>query len=225
MLYAYAITESQEPPRIGGLERAPLRSIGDEHAGLFAIVSEHAKRPLAADPEDLWVHEVVVETAMDRGAVLPMRVGSSFIDGSELLEALRSHRHELLRSLQRVDGAVEVGVRAVLDANGTKSADPEVSRQAATGRGTAYMLSRLEQQSSSERLATAIHAPLATLAREATWQVQSGEPPRLVAAYLVDRARIESFAAHVTELERESGIAIVCTGPWPPYSFVTGGDA
>jgi hypothetical protein len=86
------------------------------------------------------------------------------------------------------------------------------------------MLSRLERMRSGERLAAAIHAPLAALSREATWRLDHSEPRRLIAAYLVDRARVERFSAQVAELEQEHGIAIVCTGPWPPYSFVSGDD-
>ncbi len=39
-------------------------------------------------------------------------------------------------------------------------------------------------------------------------------------AYLVDRDRLESFARAIRALdEREPEIEMVCTGPWPPYSF------
>jgi hypothetical protein len=48
----------------------------------------------------------------------------------------------------------------------------------------------------------------------------------LSAAYLVDRERVDSFRARVEELGEEiDGAAVVCTGPWPPYSFTSfGGD-
>jgi hypothetical protein len=41
------------------------------------------------------------------------------------------------------------------------------------------------------------------------------------AAYLVERDAVESFAAAVARLQKANiGLSILCTGPWPPYSFV-----
>jgi gas vesicle protein GvpL/GvpF len=192
---------------------------------VFAIVTEHEAPPAGADPEVLWAHEAAVEAAMEQGAVLPMRVGSSFVGEAELLEALGARLPEFRRMLQRVKGAVELGIRAVVDVERSEGADPGRGPEpAGAGPGTAYMLSRLERMRSGERLAAAIHAPLAALSREATWRLDNSEPRRLIAAYLVDRARVEMFSAQVAELEHGRGIAIVCTGPWPPYSFVSEDD-
>ena len=42
----------------------------------------------------------------------------------------------------------------------------------------------------------------------------------LRAAYLVDRAHVDAFVAAVRALQREhAGLSVLCTGPWPPYSF------
>src|SRR4051794_2566435 len=94
VLYAYAISESSKPPEIHGLKGATLRAVGNPREGVCAIVSEHEKPPAAVDPEDLWAHEAVVEAAMQDGAVLPMRVGSSFADEADLVGALRARQVE-----------------------------------------------------------------------------------------------------------------------------------
>jgi hypothetical protein len=58
---------------------------------------------------------------------------------------------------------------------------------------------------------------LAVLARESV--VQPG-PELLRTAYLVDRDAVESFVGLVRRLqETHDGIHVLCTGPWPPYSF------
>ena len=45
-------------------------------------------------------------------------------------------------------------------------------------------------------------------------------PELLRAAYLVDRADVDGFVAVVRELQREhDSLSVLCTGPWPPYSF------
>jgi hypothetical protein len=136
---------------------------------------------------------------------------------------MRARAEEFRAALARVEGAVEVGIRAVLDAQAGDELAPATT--AGRGPGTAYMLDRLERARSVERLAAAIHEPLAVLARHATWRLGATEPRRLVAAYLVDRPRVEDFRARVAELEEGQKATIVCTGPWPPYSFVAGEDA
>jgi hypothetical protein len=226
VLYAYAISESAQPPAVGGLKGTTLRAVGDARQGVCAIVSEHRQPPVAADPEDLWAHEAVVEAAMRDGAVLPMRVGSAFADEAELVGALRARQSEFRRALERVDAAVELGVRAALapEQPGADPPSPGPDARTVAGPGTAYMLTRLERSRSGRRLALAIHEPLAALARAATWQLSSSEPPQLIAAYLVDRERVETFRARVGDLEQQRGTAIVCTGPWPPYSFVSEED-
>jgi hypothetical protein len=65
-----------------------------------------------------------------------------------------------------------------------------------------------------------IHRPLEGAARRAILFGPGPGSGRLRAAYLVDGDHIEAFAATVERLERELGIEISCTGPWPPYSFV-----
>src|SRR4051794_32732643 len=194
MLYAYGITGWVEPPEIQGLDGAPLRTVGDD---VVAIVSEHDELALRAEPEDLWAHEAVVEAAMEEGPILPMRLGTSFADEAELLNALRGRGREFRRALDRVEGAVELGIRAAVDLEPSDNDRPVKGG----GLGTAYMLSRLERVRSAERVAAAIHEPLAALARKSSWRVEAGEPPRLSAAYLVDRSNVDDFKERVAALE------------------------
>jgi hypothetical protein len=45
-------------------------------------------------------------------------------------------------------------------------------------------------------------------------------PELLRAAYLVDRDAVDRFVALVRRLEESHAhLNMVCTGPWPPYSF------
>jgi hypothetical protein len=62
-----------------------------------------------------------------------------------------------------------------------------------------------------------LHEPLDFLARRSV--VLPG-PELLRAAYLVDRDAVDRFVALVQRLEEtHTDLHIVCTGPWPPYSF------
>jgi hypothetical protein len=102
----------------------------------------------------------------------------------------------------------------------TEASTPRRSSASEGGPGTAYMLDRLEAGRRGDEILARVHEPLAQLARRSTRRVAPGAGPQLTASYLVDGDRVEEFRARVDELDGElEGVAIVCTGPWPPYSF------
>ena len=216
MLHLYAITESTRPPDIGGIRGAPLRAVG--RARLFAIVSERGEFGGQTTESDLWAHEAVAEALMDRGTVLPVRFGTVMPDDAAVLRALDARRRQLEAALERVRGAVELGIRAAIAGANGYDAGPD-DAPGANGPGTAYMRARLDRERQGSRAAARIHEPLASLARASTVRGSAQEPPLIRAAYLVDRDRIEDFMARVEELDALDEAAIVCTGPWPPYSF------
>jgi hypothetical protein len=217
MLYVYAITDSPELPQVGGLHGAPLRSVSAE--GLHAVVTEHDRRP-ESDEEALWGHEAVVEALMDLGDLLPMRFGNVVSDESELQKVLSARLPGLEAALARVHGAVELSVRAQIDAGAAQVEETAPIGEGAERPGTAYMRSRLEQSRLAEQTVARIHEPLAAVSRSAT-RGASAPAGTLKAAYLVDRERVDSFGKLVDELSGQvAGATIACTGPWPQYSFV-----
>jgi hypothetical protein len=64
------------------------------------------------------------------------------------------------------------------------------------------------------------HSALVALARDAK-QLEPQAPDEILrAAYLVDRDAVGAFTARVADLQAAQPDAqILCTGPWPPYSF------
>ena len=213
MLYLYAITESRRVPAAPGLRGAPLKLVGD--AGLYAVASEHDELRVEPNEADLWAHEAIVEDLMSDGSVLPMRFGSAVADEKALRGFLEERRRSLEQALERVRGAVELSVRvAVASEPDTQAAAEE------PGSGTAYLLDRLKQQRHQTAMTARVHQPLVPLSRASTsW---SGEPRRRLwkAAYLVGIEDIEAFTQQVDMLDAELGAAsVLCTGPWPPYSF------
>ncbi len=90
----------------------------------------------------------------------------------------------------------------------------DASAPPATGRE--YLLGRM----AADSRATAVHAPLDALAVAGRRRVaDAGELLR--AAYLVDTQRVGAFRAEVERQQAEHpDLAVLCTGPWPPYSFV-----
>jgi hypothetical protein len=216
VLYVYAITDSPTLPRRTGLQGASPRLIGGRAP--FAVVTNHDDLAPRPSEEDLWIHESIVEDLMEGSTVLPMRFGSTVADEAKLQEILDERGAELEVTMERVQGAVELGVRAQLAA--VESATVEVGVESP---GIAYLRERAERRRRADDSLTRIHEPLAVLARRSTPAMRGLNSGGFKRAYLVDRNRVDDFRARVAELASEvDGASIVCTGPWPPYSFSSG---
>ena len=191
MIWVYAVADRPELPL-----PPPLEGVV---AGDLVGVVAHRDAPPEPTPDALWEHERVVEGLMEDRAVLPMRFGTTQPDTETLRGALTERRDELTAALDHVRGRVELAVRAVGDAP---------AAPADTGRE--WLLGRLE----SSRHADAVHEPLTALAvASRRFAPRRGELLR--AAYLVDRDALARFGAAVEGMDD-----VLCTGPWPPYSFV-----
>ena len=207
MIWIYAVGERPELPLPGitGLSGAPLEGVAE--GPLLAIVSRHSQPPFAPDADALWAHERVVEAMMDQRAVLPMRFGTHVADDEAAQAELRARREPLLSALERVRGRIELAVRAL------HSAPPH----AGTGR------EHLRALLGDSHAASALHEPLAALAVAARRSPQRTPGELLRAAYLVEANEVPHFRRTVRLLQREhADVALLCTGPWPAYSFVDG---
>jgi hypothetical protein len=142
-------------------------------------------------------------------AVLPVRFGTRLPSADDVREALAERRDVLLEALDRVRGRVELAVRTMPQA---ASSPPP-----AAASGSEYLRARL----AGARTRNALHEPLAELAVAARcWPERApGEPRR--SSYLVDEPAVPDFRRAVERLQREHPeAALLCTGPWPAYSFV-----
>ena len=195
MIELYAITDDPSPPD------PPLRAVRSD--GLTALCAPAERREVSA--EVLWRHEEVVESLMEERDLLPMRFGTLVEDDEAAVQALDERREELKASLDRVRGAVELAVRA--------EAVPGREDTPGGASGAEYMRAKAHRTEAAELL----HEPLAFLARESI--VRPG-PEVLRAAYLVDREAVDAFVGLVKRLQAtHDGLRVLCTGPWPPYSF------
>jgi len=78
---------------------------------------------------------------------------------------------------------------------------PAADDRDAPSSGTEYLMRRV----AFDR----VHVPLSSLARASARRVHGF-------AYLVDAGAVDAFRSRVAALDPR----LVCTGPWPPYSFV-----
>jgi hypothetical protein len=144
--------------------------------------------------------------------LLPVRFGTLVPDEQAAARAVAERREQLLTALERVRGAVELAVRA-------QPREPEQAQPQRGETGRDYMRAKARRTQAARLL----HEPLAFLARDSV--VHAG-PELLRAAYLVDRTAMDGFVSLVRRLQAaHRSLDVVCTGPWPPYSFVDGGHA
>ncbi|HET8950589.1 MAG TPA: GvpL/GvpF family gas vesicle protein [Solirubrobacteraceae bacterium] len=95
------------------------------------------------------------------------------------------------------------------------------ARALARVRGAVELSVRAVGPADAAPAAARVHATLAVLARDA---VRLGGDEQLNGAYLVERGAVDDFVAAVGRLQREHrALSILCTGPWPPYSFTEAG--
>jgi hypothetical protein len=215
-LLVYAITDGPLESRgstVGVAER-PVHAIGTD--GLRALVSEHDRAPAVTEAA-VWAFDEVIEHEMATRAVLPARFGSMVADRRSVQALLDSRRAQLSVRLEHVRGAVELGVRAAW----TPGEDPPALDGPASG--VAYMHERVAARARARGLATRLDAALRPLARAARHRLLSHDGTRVSAAYLVDRDRVPEFAGRAAELDDELEADVICTGPWPPYSFAQEG--
>jgi hypothetical protein len=208
-LLAYAVAEGDAAAIDGvGLDGQPLIAIGDD--GVALVVSREPSAPPEPTAQTLWRYEEVVERLMVYEPILPARFGSVLPDEDAARTALRARRDELLRGLERVRGAVELGIR------GSWTNAPT---QPAASSGTEYLLGHLEVRRRAQRAAD-VAEPLNALARRHKVKVLPRPSIPFLAAYLVDRDRTEEFIELASQLDDKFDDGeLVVTGPWPPYTF------
>jgi hypothetical protein len=212
VIHLYGVVEAlEELPPVAGVDAGALECRRIE--GLDVVVSRTALARSDITRRAVLSHAHVVEELVARSdAVLPARFGSAFSDEQELAEAVRTQAPALARGLKLVRGCLEFGLRVL----GGDGAGASVSGGLSGGD---YMRARLDEEKVRRRLAEELHEPLARLSRAST-RFGGASSGLLQSAYLVPRQDIADFAEHVRRLEAaHPDLTIVCTGPWPPYTF------
>jgi hypothetical protein len=213
VIHVYGFVEELAAlPELAGVDEAPLEQ---RRVGELELVVSRCQAPLReVSREAVLRHAQVVEELMSRSrAVLPAQFGHAFGGEEELATAVESQADELARGLRRVRGCAEFGLRVV---------GPPAENTRASSSGADYMRARLAETKKQDRLVEELHEPLARLSRAARLNRRSTRS-LVEAAYLVPAEKVADFREVVRRLETDRpDLAVVCTGPWPPYSFSAG---
>jgi Gas vesicle synthesis protein GvpL/GvpF len=155
--------------------------------------------------------------------VLPMRAGAAAADDGAVRGLLRRHCGEWAFSLDRLEGACEVGLRIALAGRPSPSSaswPPAASPREylALRRGRYAWADELARQ--AETAISEYVEGLDDLCRD--WRRLIPAPAGLVRlTLLIDRRRLDALRARLDAI-RKGRPAERCTasGPWPPYCFV-----
>ena len=176
-------------------------------AGLTAVTSPVERTPAASAPA-LARHDTIVASLLHVGAVLPFRFGL-VVATADLPGWIAAHAPSLRASLGQVRGCVEMDVRLLRlhCAHAVGLVCPACAGGTPDADGLRAVGDRLIEQAGVAR-----------------WRYRSAAGAQGNAAasvaFLVPRREVAAFLSRIAPVaSRAQGIAVVPTGPWPPYSF------
>jgi hypothetical protein len=196
-LYVYGVLpESDLELAVEGVAGAD-RVYTVDYRSLSAVVSDIDTTDPERTDEAVTRHNEVLQTVLeDDGGrtVVPMQFGMAFKDARTLKGVLRGARRAFRKTLDEIDGTVELGLKLVADADA--AVDGEAVRASVADRLEDIVVEASEDDRFSDRLV-------------------------LNRSYLVDRGDRPAFDDAVDEIEAaHEGVTVQYTGPWPPYNFV-----
>lgn len=173
-------------------------------------------------------HKSVVDTAFERGTVLPLRFGTYVTSRTELNDALQAQQQRYRIQLDRLNGYAEMGIRLTFSLPKATSSSPGLPSDDASYRsdrpGTAYLLARQRERSDVEqkayRIVRAFQDKLTTLTADSSFAADPEMTDGASVAFLVARSQTDSFREAALDLSVPGVASTEVVGPWAPYSFV-----
>ncbi|MFD5567755.1 GvpL/GvpF family gas vesicle protein [Streptomyces cadmiisoli] len=241
--YVYAVCRpfgAALQSQLTGVAGAPPKLL--HHGDLVAVVSavpegEFAEEPLRAHLEDgEWLtataraHQGVIDALTTVTTPLPLRLATVFRDDSGVRTMLEAREGDFRRTLDRLEGRVEWGVKVYVESAPEETAENEPPPGTAVP-GRDRLRRRAGEHEDgprqAEEYAARLHEKLAAHAEDS--RLHAPQNPALAgpsernvlnSAYLVPRVQSEEFVEIVDRTKGEApGIRVELTGPWAAYSF------
>ena len=237
-LYAYGVVSATTQPEGTGIGSRPVDLVAEgDVAALVSSVpaDEFGEAALRERLNDrAWLertareHEDTLERALAGTPVVPFRLCTVYESRDRLRKFLSAHGPGLADLLRRLDGRVELGVKAYFATPSRDAEEPQSGRE--------YLLRRQREREEADEAARfkvecarASHERLAAAAEDA--RANPPQPPELSGrsdemllngAYLVrsDDGRLADAVAALESLYGPRGVTYEVTGPWPAYNFV-----
>lgn len=229
LLYCVGGASSVVPAGVRGVHGAQLQCIAQGE--LVALVSPVAELARVDTPEavELVAYERVIRSQHAVADVVPMRFGSVLPDEAAVRAHLDEQRAAYLRSLARVAGCVEMGVRALVSVPHSPVA-PEPAANPSARSGVDYLKARQRRHSAESQLRDqctmleqSLLSMVASLCREHRVELapaRSGVPTLCSVYFLVPREQVPAFRAALSPVTDGDSARATLSGPWPPFNFV-----
>lgn len=166
-----------------------------EYKDFAPVVSSAPVKKYEANEEEVEMHRKVVEQVMKEHTVIPMAYGMAFKNKKLILVAMSAGYKAIKKSMQVVDGKVELGVKVFIPKNVYLDGKNDIRSD------FFETLKNIASQSKELKLFS----------------------DRLVlnAAFLVGKDKLDGFSGKVEQLKNKyDDLRIQYSGPWAPYNFV-----
>jgi len=196
--YVYCII-----PWEGSHSRLSFGDLGIEGSGevyavpcgdIAAVVSNAPFKEYVLTEDNVRTHNQVTTLVMEEYPVVPMAFGMAFKNEEVLKGVLQKLRGDLRKALKEVEGKTELGIKVILP-----------------------MGADIDEDAFASEIKV-----LRELATQCKLGKRFSERLILNAFYLVAKEKVEAFLGAAKALEEKfKQLRVQCTGPWPPFNFVT----
>ena len=236
-LYVYAVgkaSEAELPSVQGVLDRPAYRLEADS---LCAIVSECPLGNVRAERKHIAATQRVLAALNAKFDLLPMTFGTVTKSEDDLRRFLNDNQESLSSQLQRVSGAIEMGLRLSLDVPDPIAYLVERTPALKTARDRTFRAHHKASHDEKIRLGQLFDQAFAKYRAAVTGQVRNlidgacsevmelpvrDEKQIANLAILVPRADLETFEAAIAAAapQIDDDVVFNLSGPWPPHNFV-----
>ena len=237
VLYLYGVTQSRpaKAPLQAGVDlKSPIDAIecGTVVCWISRVSADEFESSLTKNMENLdWLatasvaHQRAITAIGHEADILPARFGTVFRDENSLCAHIRGRLPELEKDFQRVKDADEWGVK-IFETAPVAAAVPKVYSGKEYLMAKAALLPRKKPGHIPAQELEEFQAALNEVAEEtaAAGRISSGQRGLSFQTSLLikrrNRQRLQSVLKKFSRKWAETR-RIECTGPWPPYSFVS----
>jgi len=250
--YVYCVTGFLHKPLkdMVGIENAAVRVL--QYKELTAIVSEIMMAKIPVSNENVLRHEAAIETVQREQTILPMRFSSIFNDDDAVLEFLKSRYAVFVSDLERLHDTLEMGIRVIqqkkyvqntestqfgveqefgVSEQLTESPIPDLQSTASPGMSylqqrRIYYASLDESDEWVQEIVKTCHAQFEDICVEFKRDNHSPFLQGVSLNYLIREDFINEFKNRFNDLKSSlNELQFLCSGPWPPYHFVSPGGS
>src|SRR4051794_8307558 len=237
--YVYGVVRAggDAGPKDTGINDEPVVLVAGQD-GLAALTSDVPHEDLEAGREELLTHSRVLERALERGVVLPMRFGVVMPDEDTVrTDLLDAHRETLEAQLEEMSGKAEMNVKAIYDEGEVLrevlTENPDIAALRETLQGRSEDATYYERIDLGERIVGALEDKRAADEKSIVdglsplaLAVELGQPMHermaVNASFLVQHDQLAAFNDELDRVAAAHGkrLRFKATGPLPPHSFV-----